>query len=66
MVDEDVYCIDILAQISAATRAVEAVAISILDEHLNNCVVCAIAEGGNNATIGVRETSDAIAKLVRS
>jgi DNA-binding FrmR family transcriptional regulator len=66
MVDEDKYCIDILTQVSAATRALESVALGLLDEHLGHCVAQAITEGGDTATAKIREASDAIARLVRS
>ena len=38
MVDEDVYCIDILTQVSAATKALESVALTLLEDHLGHCV----------------------------
>jgi DNA-binding FrmR family transcriptional regulator len=66
MVDEDAYCIDILTQISAATRALEAVALELLDAHLRHCVTEAIATGGPEAEAKVAEASAAIARLVRS
>jgi CsoR family transcriptional regulator, copper-sensing transcriptional repressor len=66
MVDEDKYCIDILTQIAAATRALQAVALGLLDEHLSHCVVGAVAEGGDTATEKIREASEAIARLVKS
>jgi CsoR family transcriptional regulator, copper-sensing transcriptional repressor len=66
MIDNDEYCIDVLTQISAATRALQAVSIALLDEHLKHCVSEAIAEGGQSAELKVREASDAIARLVRS
>jgi len=66
MVEEDKYCIDILTQVSAATKALEAVSLGLLDEHLNHCVAEAIAEGGTTAEDKIREASDAIARLVRS
>jgi CsoR family transcriptional regulator, copper-sensing transcriptional repressor len=66
MVDEDKYCIDILTQIAAATKALQAVALGLLDEHLSHCVVESVAEGGDIATDKIREASDAIARLVRS
>ncbi|HEY2172179.1 MAG TPA: metal-sensitive transcriptional regulator [Mycobacteriales bacterium] len=66
MVDEDVYCIDILTQISAATKALQAVAVGLLEDHLNSCVTDAIAAGGPEATEKVREASRAIERLVRS
>ena len=66
MVDEDVYCIDILTQVSAATKALETVALSLLDDHLSHCVSEASAEGGPVADEKLREASAAIARLVRS
>jgi DNA-binding FrmR family transcriptional regulator len=66
MVDGDEYCIDVLTQISAATKALEAVSLGLLDEHLKHCVAEAIAEGGEAAEAKVREASEAIARLVRS
>jgi DNA-binding FrmR family transcriptional regulator len=66
MIDEDKYCIDILTQVSAATRALQSVALGLLEEHLSHCVTQALAAGGDGAEEKVREASDAIARLVRS
>ena len=66
MVEEDKYCIDILTQISAITKALQSVALGLLDEHLNHCVVDAAAVGGEDAEVKLKEASDAIARLVRS
>ncbi|MBT2475664.1 metal-sensitive transcriptional regulator [Microbacterium sp. ISL-103] len=66
MVDEDKYCIDILTQVSAATKALETVALSLLSDHLAHCVAQASAEGGEVAAAKVREANEAIARLVRS
>ncbi|GAA4911004.1 DNA-binding FrmR family transcriptional regulator [Stackebrandtia albiflava] len=66
MVDEDVYCIDILTQISAANRALQAVALSLLEGHLGHCVAEATREGGEDAAAKVKEATDAIARLVKS
>ena len=66
MVDEDKYCIDILTQVSAATKALQAFSLELLDEHLSTCVVEAAAAGGPEADEKVREASEAIARLVRS
>ncbi len=66
MVDDDVYCIDVLTQISAATKALQAVALELLDEHLAHCVADALAEGGAAAHEKVAEASAAIARLVKS
>ena len=66
MVDEDTYCIDILTQVSAVTKALQAVAIGLLEDHLGHCVVQAIETGGEGASAKISEASDAIARLVRS
>jgi DNA-binding FrmR family transcriptional regulator len=66
MVERDQYCIDILTQVASVTRALQSVALGLLDEHLTHCVAQAVAEGGETAEEKVREASDAIARLVRS
>ena len=66
MVDEDKYCIDILTQVSAATKALQSVALGLMEDHLEHCVTEAVAEGGEVAAAKVREASEAIARLVRS
>jgi DNA-binding FrmR family transcriptional regulator len=66
MIEDDKYCIDILTQVAAATRALQSVALGLLDEHLSHCVTEAATEGGEAAAAKVREASDAIARLVRS
>jgi DNA-binding FrmR family transcriptional regulator len=66
MVENDEYCIDVLTQISAATKALQAVSLGLMDEHLRHCVAEALADGGKDADDKVREASDAIARLVRS
>ena len=66
MVEDDKYCIDILTQVSAATRALQSVALGLLEDHLGHCVAHAAAEGGEVAGAKIREASDAIARLVKS
>lgn len=66
MVEEDAYCIDVLTQVSAATKALETVALSLLEDHLSHCVAQAAAEGGAVAEEKIREASAAIARLVRA
>ena len=66
MVEEESYCIDVLTQVSATTKALEAVALALLDDHLMHCVAEATAEGGPVAEEKLREASAAIARLVRS
>ena len=66
MVEEEQYCIDILTQVSAMTKALQSVALALLDEHMGHCVVDAARAGGPEAEIKLKEASDAIARLVRS
>ena len=66
MVDEDTYCIDVLTQISAATRALESVALQLLAEHMNHCVRQAVASGEPDADAKMAEAAAAVARLVRS
>jgi DNA-binding FrmR family transcriptional regulator len=66
MVDEDVYCIDVLTQVSAATKALQSVALEMLGDHLSHCVRDAVATGGTEADEKVREAQAAIERLVRS
>ena len=66
MVEEDKYCIDVLTQVSAVTRALQSFSLELLDEHLAGCVLDAAARGGKEADDKVREASEAIARLVRS
>lgn len=66
MVEEDKYCIDILTQVSAATKALQSVALGLLDEHMGSCVVNAARAGGAEQEQKLKEASDAIARLVRS
>jgi DNA-binding FrmR family transcriptional regulator len=64
LVEEETYGIDILTQVSASTRGLQAVAVSLLEDHLAHCVVDAARQG--DPTAKVKEASDAIARLVRS
>lgn len=66
MVNEDAYCVDVLTQVSAVTRALQAVALGLLEDHLGHCVAQAIEHGGPEAQDKVREAADAVARLVRS
>ena len=66
MVDEDVYCIDVLDQVAAVTRALQAVALELLDDHLSHCVADAMVKGGTSAHAKVAEATAAVARLVRS
>jgi CsoR family transcriptional regulator, copper-sensing transcriptional repressor len=66
MVEEDQYCIDVLTQVAAATKALQSFALALLEEHMATCVVDAAVGGGADADAKVKEAADAIARLVRS
>ncbi|WP_330185524.1 metal-sensitive transcriptional regulator [Nocardia sp. NBC_01503] len=66
MVEEEKYCIDILTQVSAMTKALQAVAMGLLEDHISHCVVDAAIAGGPEAEAKIKEATDAIARLVRS
>ena len=66
MVEEEKYCIDILTQIAAITKALQSVGLGLLDEHLRHCVVDAASADDRSAEMKLQEASDAIARLVRS
>ena len=66
MIEEDTYCIDVLTQVSAVTKALQAVSLALLEEHMAHCVAGAVAAGGDEGAAKLKEASDAIARLVRS
>jgi DNA-binding FrmR family transcriptional regulator len=66
MVEEDTYCIDVLTQVAAVTKALQAVSLGLLEDHVTHCVVDAARESDEAAQVKVREAADAIARLVRS
>ena len=66
MVEEDKYCIDILTQVSAVNKALQSVAVGLVEDHLGHCVRDAMTSGGPEAEEKVAEATAAIARLVRS
>ncbi|MEU8616225.1 metal-sensing transcriptional repressor [Streptomyces sp. NPDC048623] len=66
MVDEDVYCIDILTQVSASTKALQSFALQLLEEHLRHCVADAATKGGDEIESKVEEATKAIARMMRT
>lgn len=66
MVEEDTYCIDVLTQISAATKALQAVSLGLLEDHMSHCVLEAAEASEEEGQAKLREASEAIARLVRS
>ena len=65
MVDEDVYCIDVLTQVAAATKALQTVALGLVSDHLHHCVAEAASDPELLDT-KLDEASTAIARLVKS
>lgn len=65
MVDEDTYCIDVLTQVAAVTKALQAVSMGLLEDHLSHCVAEAARRDDAEAQVKIREATDAIARLVR-
>lgn len=66
LVDQDAYCIDILTQISATTKALQSVAILLLEDHLGHCVRDALSSGSSDAEDKIAEAAAAVSRLVRS
>ena len=67
MIDEDVYCIDVLNQVSAATKALQSVAVGLVDEHIRHCVADAAAgDDQDEAERMITEATRAIERLVKS
>jgi DNA-binding FrmR family transcriptional regulator len=66
MVEQDEYCIDVLTQVSAATRALQSVAVGLLDQHLHHCVADAVASDPAAGAARIAEATAAIERLVRS
>lgn len=66
MVDEEQYCIDVLTQVSAATRGLQQVALGLFDDHLRHCVADAVGSGGADADDKLTEASAAVARLLKS
>jgi DNA-binding FrmR family transcriptional regulator len=66
MVDDDTYCIDVLTQVSAVTKALQGVAVGLVEDHLGHCVRDAVAQGGESADAKVAEAAQAISRLLRT
>jgi DNA-binding FrmR family transcriptional regulator len=66
MIDEDAYCIDVLTQVSAVTKALQSVAVGLLDEHVRHCVRNAATEDPDRADAMVEEATRAIERLVKA
>lgn len=65
MVDEDTYCIDVLTQVSAVQSALKGVALALLDDHMQHCVLHAAQQGEDEALEKLDEVSAAVGRLLR-
>jgi DNA-binding FrmR family transcriptional regulator len=65
MVEEDRYCIDVLTQVSAATKALQQVALSLLDDHVRHCMTAAMASSAEEAEAKLAEINLAVARALR-
>ena len=66
MVEDEKYCIDVLTQVSAATKGLQGVAVGLFDDHLRHCVADAVAEGGDEAEAKLTEATTAVARLLKT
>ena len=66
MIDEDTYCIDVLTQVSAVTKALQSVAVGLLDQHVRHCVSNAVTDDPDHADQMVTEATRAIERLLKS
>lgn len=66
MIDEDTYCIDILTQVSACTKALQSVAVGLLDQHVRHCVGNAVTDDRGQADRMISEATRAIERLLKS
>ena len=66
LIESDTYCIDVLTQIAAASKALQRVAVGLVHEHLNHCVASAMKAGGPDATAKIDEATAAIERLLKS
>ncbi len=66
LVDEDTYCIDVLTQVASVSKALQSVAVKLLDEHLHHCVASAVTAGGTEGANKLAEATKAIQRLLKS
>ncbi len=66
MVADEAYCIDVLTQIAAVSRALEGVSLKLLTDHTNHCVRDAVEAGGADADDKVDELLAAVERFART
>ncbi|HLM31001.1 MAG TPA: metal-sensitive transcriptional regulator [Solirubrobacterales bacterium] len=66
MVEEEAYCVDVLTQVAAVTRALEGVSLKLLADHTNHCVRDAVEAGGAEANEKIDELMGAVERFART
>lgn len=66
MIDEDAYCIDVLTQVASVTKALQGVALGLLDEHIAHCVVDAAGRSAEEGQAKVTEAVRAVERMLRT
>jgi CsoR family transcriptional regulator, copper-sensing transcriptional repressor len=66
MVDDEAYCVDVITQLSAVTRALEGVALKLLEDHAHHCVRGAVERGGSEADEKLDEVLAAVQRFART
>lgn len=65
MVDEDTYCPDVVVQIASATRALQEVAVGLLQDHLSHCVLTAVRSSDAEGDESLEEVAATIRQVLR-
>jgi DNA-binding FrmR family transcriptional regulator len=65
MVEDDRYCIEVLTQVSAVTRALQEVAVRLLDDHVRHCVLDAARSGPDEGEQKLAELADTMRRALR-
>ena len=65
MIDEERYCVDVLTQVASVTKALQGVAMGLLDEHLRHCVADAVRTD-EDADAKLSEALGAVERLLRT
>jgi DNA-binding FrmR family transcriptional regulator len=66
MVDDEAYCVDVITQLSAVTRALDGVALKLLEDHAHHCVRGAVERGGSEADEKLDEVLAAVQRFART
>jgi DNA-binding FrmR family transcriptional regulator len=66
MIDDDTYCIDVITQVAAISKALQGVALGLVHEHLAHCVADAVEAGPEQGQAKIREATAAFERLLRT